>query len=352
MPKSLGDDVVLARVEIAAVCVVSVLLNSCASLNYIHDPQFWVMNREQVPAFLKSIRCELITFYVANRQRQKLFDDTRKIDRDFAVDHYSYFPVSPQLLGGVYLDLKLVDTLGIPASGTTIDRRHIIDPTHSKTWHFGPSLTDQNTYDLIWSFVIEQSAKLYLAGGKPDPFQCYTTIPLVTSGPRSAKSVALARDLDGLARGEYTQLEQFTRMLVNGTTPLAAWLQDNSSRMWTSFAAKSQPAEMAERLIPAQMSYTFTVQATAGLDVKWFTLTPKWNPLALDVSGSIQQTSQLQFTINGPDAPLAAGAKSGSSAAGPPKTPPPFAGTFIRPLEGSHGYLLYPLPLIPPQPSQ
>jgi hypothetical protein len=364
-----------ARVRAAGIYAATLFLSSCASLNYVHDPKFAAMSREQVPAFLKSIRCELITFYEANRERRAQFRLAKEQhDRKYAALHHPYFPLADDptvtvdaptnaplhafgkrkekgkgnskkkkvpyyLLGGVYLDLKVIDTIGIPAVGTgntSIDRKQTINATTSKTWHFGPSLQDQNTYQLQWAFVIEQTATLYAGNGEPDPFQCYNSLP-----PPSG--------FDQLARGGCPEREEFKRILVNGTIPLAAWLQDSSAEMWTSYVAGTKEIEEQERLIPAQMLYTFAVQTTVGLDVRFFEITPKWNPLALNVSGSVVQTSQVQFALNGLDAPFAAAAKAGlAGAKGKPLSAPEFMlQQQGEPDPATGHFLLWPLPLIP-----
>jgi hypothetical protein len=56
------------------VVVSAALLSSCASLQYIHDPQFGFLNSDQAPDLLKSVRCELITFYAANAARKDALD--------------------------------------------------------------------------------------------------------------------------------------------------------------------------------------------------------------------------------------------------------------------------------------
>src|ERR1700733_7082014 len=47
----------------------------CTNLDFIQDPQFGVFSSDQIEPFLKSVRCELITFYTANEQRTNLFND-------------------------------------------------------------------------------------------------------------------------------------------------------------------------------------------------------------------------------------------------------------------------------------
>jgi hypothetical protein len=311
---------------------------------FVHDPQSGVITRDQIQSFIKSTRCELITYFEANRRRKEQF-----------------FDLSRSLFGNVILDLNVVDTAGFPPGATSIDRLHTNGSPDSFTWHVGPILNGQNTYDMIVSFIVPQNATLNLSDRGDQSVKCY------------AHNFKFDNNFEGLARGEYREMEQFTRILVNGTTPLAAWLLDISSEMWPSV----QAAKLGETAYPVQMAYTFTVQFTAGVEVKYSLTNPVWSPLAIGAAASAQQTSQLKFTLNGPDASLAVGASTGIAVIGggsnPPYVPP---GDFLpraapgaapaRPLveggqEGAvepsgagrrrpRGHLLYPLPLLAPQP--
>ncbi|UEM17941.1 hypothetical protein J4G43_052985 (plasmid) [Bradyrhizobium barranii subsp. barranii] len=122
-----------------------------------------------------------------------------------------------------------------------------------------------------------QDARLTPPPDKVDPLQCYKALPRLVKfqgvEDRLRKAGYVTRDFDGLARGNYPDQATFTRVTVNGTLPLAAWLQDNSTETWANFAALDRKLEANEQFIPAQMIYTFAVQATVGLEVK-FTLVP------------------------------------------------------------------------------
>jgi hypothetical protein len=313
----------------------SIVLCSCTSLNFIHDPQTGIIGRDQVQGIVKSTKCELITYFEANRHRRN-----------------HYFDLSEQLFGNIVLDLNVVDTAGFPPGGTSIDNVHPFN-ADTVTWHFGPTLQSQNTYDMTLSYIVPQNAKLSSIPDGDAGITCYS---------------AGIRDFEGLARGDYPKLERFTRVKVNGVKPLAAWLLEVSSDLWPNMEA----AKLGETAYPVQMSYAFTVQITGGLEVKYSLVNPVWNPLAPDVAASSQQTSKLTFALNGADASLASGASTGTAVIGggtapyvpptPPRLVPPGAAPTPTPAEPKHrrgrpalrgqprGYLLVPLPLIPPRP--
>jgi hypothetical protein len=103
----------------------AVCLGSCASLEYLHDPQFGFVSREQLPKFLKSVRCELVTFYDANRRRSKLYAATVMADPKLAAERYSYFPLKDELFGLFFVDLKVRgynQKPSLPMSSSTICR--------------------------------------------------------------------------------------------------------------------------------------------------------------------------------------------------------------------------------------
>jgi hypothetical protein len=314
------------------------VLCSCTSLNIIHDPETGIIGREQVVGIVRSTKCELITFFEANQHRSK-----------------NYFDLSQSLFGNVIFDLNVIDTAGFPQGGTSLDNLHTINPNSSFTWHFGPTLNGQNTYDMTLGFIVPQNATL---SSKANEFTCY-------SSP--------SNDYEGLAEGRYPKIEQFTRVRVNGVKPLASWLLEVASSMWPEMEA----AKLGETAYPVQMAYNFTVQITGGLEVKYSLINPVWSALAPDAAVSSEQTGKLTFTLNGADASLAGGASLGTAVIGngtqpyePPTPPrrapnvaggpapqpapaPPAIGHARRRLldRGQpHGYLIAPLPLPAPRP--
>jgi hypothetical protein len=377
---------VLVWARVASVLLITLAASSCAALYNIDEPKIGVIAKDQLPAFQKAFRCELITFIQANQARKERFDKEKALHhRELAVRKYKYFELDKDLFGSALLDLKVIDTVGLPSmSGSNLSYRYQFSPltgtiTNSQTAILSPSLTDQNTYEWQWIYLIPQNATLYgpiiadghrlppvvaegpaKAEGEDPPFQCYRAIPaLAFSDPREKK---LTGNFEGLADGDYPQYEQFERIRVNGHKPFAAWLLENGSVMGTSFFAGNKRAEKAEQIIPAQMYYNFAIQISGGLNVSFSLISPKWNPLAPVVTAQQQQTNNLQIWLNGPDAALAAGAKTGTAqvisrstplpALPPGKAPEtPRAVPAAPPPCTARGCLLAPVPLIGPGPS-
>lgn len=286
--------------------VVAIGLGSCTSLFYVHDPQSGIISAGQIPNFLKSLRCEMIVFYQIERSRKVAYD--REKDKEIAFANYAHFAVDPQLYGVFTLELKVTDTANL-GTGTSLDYKRVFDASTSQVTHVGPTLGSQGIYDLIWTFIMKQDAKLAIA----DPVSATPADGSCLSGP-----VNSLPELEALAEGKTPQIAAFNRISVNGTTPLAAWLRDNGSLMSMSFLSPAKGEEVAE---PAQMTYTFSLQASGGLEAKYSFTSIHWSPLAAQASGSLQQNSIVAFYINGRRAAYANGAKGGQSGFGPPQPP-------------------------------
>jgi hypothetical protein len=292
-----------------ATLTAALALASCAALNVIHDPQSGLINRAQVPKLLQSVRCELVTFYAADSWRKRQFIATSAKDYNAAIRNFAFFPLDEKQLGVVFLDLKVVDTLAIPsgASATTINDTKTLSSVAKQTWHLGPNAADMNTYELNWSLVIPQNSTLALnyekihaakaSGG--DFFPCYHNLSTNYS-------------IEALANHEFPEVENFKRIYVDAVKPLAEWLIDSSTELDTAlFQEKNVDPNNSERMYPAQMIYTFTVQVGVGADASFSLMNARWNPIALDISGSTQQTSMMTIYVNGYDAMNANGAKAG-----------------------------------------
>ena len=319
-------------------------LSACAALNVIHDPQSGLINRAQVPKLLQSVRCELVTYFDVNETRQDSFLTNHKYIGPF-------FPLDESQLGAVFLDLKVMDNLSIPSGPTATTINEKVASNHAadtRTWHLGPNASDTNTYELNWPLTVPQSAKLDLArpapGGHPDTdpyFPCYRRTP---NPPDSEK----------LAHHEVPELEKFSRIYVDGHEPLAAWLLRSSAELNTALWPQVDPKAIStERIVPAQMIYTFTVQAGVGADASESLITAKWNPIGLDLSASTQQTSMLTIYINGYDSLNANGAKTGIIQV--VQDPNHRLSAFVKnapcpsPL-CSNAQPKYPIAIVPPQP--
>jgi hypothetical protein len=339
------------------------LLAGCTSLFFVHDPQSGWISAGQVPGFLKSVRCELVAFYDLERARKIEYERWSKVSVAEAFERYAYFEVEPTMYGTFTTELKVTDTSAALAGGTAFGYKQV-RPLWTATSQIAPSASTQATDDLIWSFLIRQDARLTSTDSKSDPLGrgCYTGPPLQLA------------DLETFADGRSEYPATFTRILVNGQKPFAAWLRDNSITLSANYLGTAMLSDAAE---PAEMTYTFTIQVVAGIEGKYSLVATPFSP-TLEATGALQQNSTLTIYINGPAAPAANTAKSGGALSKPPAPPlgskgnpmyvypegvppagqegrllPPSTGPrapAVRPGGGANirGYLLFPPTVVPP----
>ena len=79
------------------------------------------------------------------------------------------------------------------------------------------------------------------------------------------------------------------------------------------------------RCFLGQLTYTFAIQTTAGVDIRNTIATTLWTGIGGEVQGQWQHTGTLTIVLNGADAAATSGVKSGSTArqASQPIIPPP-----------------------------
>src|ERR1700722_17366177 len=139
---------------------------SCSTLENIHDPQYGLLGDPSV--LIKSIRCELITFYAANAARKRALDDIRNdlrrqkqyvIDIDAVLDH-GYFDLDTDAYGAFVLESKTLDSAGLP--GTATGLTDVLGSTtgHTKMLTTSPNVGSQGTYDMNYNFVIQQDDQI------------------------------------------------------------------------------------------------------------------------------------------------------------------------------------------------
>jgi hypothetical protein len=315
----------LRRIALAAAS--GIWLASCADPHFIHDPQIGYFDRQQLPLLLKSLRCELATYVAANNQRKILNTAFYKTNPLWADQAFPFFPMDPSKFGGISLELKIQDTLGTQ-SGTTADWKRTYDALRTRVWHISPTLGEQNSYDLLTGFLLPQdiygldesdligSAEAYdQLSTRPDlPYLCYKQIPWHPGryyAPDVYNEIFVEQDLDELAKGKSGQ-PQFERIRVNAGLPLAAWLLDVGTTLSTT-TLTPMPRKSNEEIIPGQMTYTFTIQTTAGLDVRNTISTSLWTSLGGEISGAFQHTGIMTLVLNGVDSIITSGVKVGNA---------------------------------------
>lgn len=319
----------------AASSTLSLFLAGCASFQIVSDPRIGALSRDRLPPLIKSIRCELATFYTADLEHRRALSRRRV---ELARTHQQYMPLEELLalnhfdldieaFSSFGLDIKLQNTLGIPGAGTSGNL--VLDATagHTRNLALGPSVQVQATYDNAAQFAIPQNASIVT----PSPLtreQAQTGL-VVPLSPEEQDFKCFSRsvvyDLDGLAAGRYPNLELFERIRVDAGPPLAAWLQEASRTMGVSRnimldahadaehrpPVPAQDQYVAQAVDLGQLAYTFTVQYTGGVDAKFSLVSSRFNPLSADLSAGVQQTGTLSLYLNGYQTITAINAKGG-----------------------------------------
>lgn len=283
------------------------LLGSCASPYFVHDPRTLVVDREEVPRLLKSLRCELITFIALNNQRNMMFQAEAKLHGiRSAIEKYSYYEIDWKQFGVLDLSLQVQDNLGLQ-SGTQFDWIRSDGAGHSHAWNIGPTASDQSTYLATWYFAVPQDAITLPPAPEihpnEQPFSCYRAIP--KRNPPPFGSVYTQDDLDALARDDVPDDALFRRVRVNNALPLAAWLEDVGSSISDATLHGTNPQQKRDQIVPAQMQYQFQVVVTGGLDVKYNLASPLWPMVAAEISGNMQKTNTITIILNGLDSQAA-----------------------------------------------
>ena len=291
----------------SAAVLCSVFLSTCASPYFVHDPRTLVLGREEVPRLLKSLRCELATYIAANNQRNMLFlAEAKTRGLESAEEKYQYFEIDPKRFGGVSMTLQIQDNLGLQMPGTGFGGtqadwiRTLDGGAHAHLVNIGPSGADQSTYIANWTFVVPQDAITLRPARFDTAFPCYANIPKRTPPPFN--SAYAEPDLDALARNDFPDYALFKRIWVNNTIPLAAWLEDVGTSITSSTLNWHDEQQKPDRMIPAQMTYTFVVQVSGGLDVRYGLISPMWPLVAAEVAASMQKTNSISIYLNGIEA--------------------------------------------------
>jgi hypothetical protein len=281
----------------------AVCLGSCASPYFVHDPRTLIVDRDEVPRLLKSLRCELITFIAANNQRNMMFQAEAKLHGiKSAIEKYSYYEIDWTQFGVLDLSLEVQDNLAL-GSGTQFERLRTESLGHSHAWDFSPTGSDQNTYDATWYFAVPQDAITLQPAPADDssqqPFSCYAKIP--KRNPPPFGSVYTQDDIEALARDDFPDDALFKRVRVNNALPLAAWLEEVGSSTSDATLHGSTLQQKWDQIVPAQMQYQFEVVVTGGLDVKYNLASPLWPLVGAEVSGGMQKTNTITIVLNGID---------------------------------------------------
>lgn len=274
-------------------------------------------------AVLKSLRCEFVSFLTLNREfgrqaaalrKARRFDDAVLNFRHLAVDRYKW--------GAITTDFKGVNSL---SASIGIDLKQIPDDLHSRTWHLGPSIGGTATYDRAQTYVVPQFASIGPTRGALDldgdatlqiyrdlssevdrDYFCYKQLKL----PANAEDYQVRfQDLERLVSGGFPEAENFTRIRVDASRPLAVWLMSTGRQMAQNAVSITTNNET---LYAGQLSYSFALEIKPSVDAKLTLIARNLNPLVPALSASIDDTNTFTIFLNARESDAAVTAKSGT----------------------------------------
>jgi hypothetical protein len=332
--------------RVAFALAVMVQVSGCATLlKQLDDPNEVLGANLNTDKFVKSLRCEALTFIVENRLRLKIYNDAvnqAQGTRDQAlIDHvhwllenYPFIELDEAQYAALGVDIKNIDmaTLSMPGDWKTMKKTSAV----VRDSHFGPAMAETNTFEYIPPLAIPQYADLgpavsFNPPGQQTPraalwssiynfqpttdesFYCYRS--LAFSHAVSAEDAANEIEtllLDGPGAQNFAQ---FQRIYV-GTVTLAKWLQDMTGQL--SYNAHTSFGTY-ESVVVGQIEYTFTLDFKPSIDAKYTYMGYVVNPFVPELSASVEHSGQFTIVLNTDNAVPATTAKQGNSCIADPQ---------------------------------
>jgi hypothetical protein len=318
--------------------------DGCALLTHqLDDPNEFLAINLKTDDFVKSLRCEVITFIVENRLREQIWKNYLGVAQDpkthdvlpkyaavfdqivAKVKDYPFISLDGEQFAALSVDLKNINTSGINVQNDW----KFTYPVRTATLHVGPAIAETNTFEYLPPLAIPQIADLgparqrpataplhpaaiwstayYLQTTTDSAFYCYSSL---------AKSQAVtledaAKDIQGLVEdsGIYKELKNYQRIYV-GSQTLASWLEKMAKQL---YANQNTIFPTAENVLPGQIAYTFTLDLKPSMDLKYTYVASVINPFVPDISGAVEHSSQFSIFLNTIYSAAALGAKGGNS---------------------------------------
>jgi hypothetical protein len=313
-----------------------ILCSQLSGCSFLYDVDVDPGSMVPVESVLKSLRCELVTFFEVNRLRINLYEyHLKKRDLDFKSNflNYAYMDLDPERYGTLDVTLKTIDSLGLALG---IDWKTQIDKSGAfHDWHFGPGLAATKTYNREVVFAVPQDGRLgpdvrtedgtvppHERSPLADPeaqdrdFFCFLQKDNIVAPPITTETInkasAALQFLEKLARHELPELENFQRIWVDGTTPLAEWLEKVSAETAKGFFSATQ-YPYTGAIIPGQVNYSFGLEVKPSVDLKFTLIATVINPEVPDVMISRDNTGTFQMFLNNTHAAAAFGGKQGTA---------------------------------------
>jgi hypothetical protein len=295
--------------------------------------------------FLKSLRCEMITFMVENRLRAFIWEQrlprvrqllaNKNPDYTMEIEYLSQFPyidLDATQYSSIQADLKNIDTA---AASLGVDWKYVArSNSNFDSYGFGLSYNDTRTFQTVEPIALPQYADfgplksfdprdgsappkaikyttLYAAQPDEDAaFYCYKSFYRI----KSATVEEARADVHHLLTndGVYADLINFQRIFVDNV-PMAEWLMNKSVEMASGYQTIHTTYET---VIPGQLQYGFTLELKPSADFGYTGVSNVINPITAGLSLGTQHTSNFIIFFNTPYSQAALQAKLGNTCVG------------------------------------
>lgn len=326
------------------VAVAALGISGCSIVPYhLSDPTKIAGIGPKPSEIVKSIRCELVSFFVENKLRSELRASLFKtIRRNYEVapatfaEQLALLRANPSIdidsnqFAAISVDYKHINGLTV---GGGIDFKELGALRNSSlTNRLGPSITDTRTFQLTQPMVLSQAADLgprrtfnpigrkqpaasafttaYNAQPSPDEeFYCYKSLFELQD---SATLLDAIRDIHALVvhREGWRDYPNFQRIWVGDIT-LAEWLQSTASDM-----ARNEKTifDTVESILIGQLNYQFSLNIKPSLEYRYTLTASLINPLVVGGAASMDHNSAFSIFINTPYAAPSVAARIGNTA--------------------------------------
>jgi hypothetical protein len=315
--------------------------------HHLDDPNSLMGVNLDTPGFVKSVRCEIVTFLVENRLRNEIWTrglgsftnqstngpksrNKEEFNRtlEYLKDH-PYIQLDETKLASMQLDLKNTNMLSVTVSNDW--RRIYNNSAVTRDYHAAPGLSETDTSEYNPPLAIPQYADLGPTrdyrepGQRPFPlaarystiyyrqpttdldFYCYKSLvnsPSVTLDDAANDIQMLLEDAEGADK-----FTNFRRIHVGGET-LAEWFQDVTKQMSVNnhsmFPASSN-------IVAGSLAYNFMLDITPAANLGYSYTAYVISPFNPTLTASAEHLTGFTITLNTPDAASANAAPVGNT---------------------------------------
>lgn len=343
------------------IALVAVMTAGCSFNPFlIEDPQKIAGILPAGPAtadVVKSMRCEIVTFLVANRLRADIAKDdishvtgaggatvVRPGSKEFGqliadLQLHRSLPIDPNQYAYLSADFKNTNVFNVTPSW---DLKAPADKAgNSRALHYGPAYSDTRTYQLTVPIAIDQGADLgpeaanpaaqpnrfykiskafgERSGYSPDEsFYCFKSLSAEKLPNQEQFNEEQLRKVaevavQGLVRqtGSFQKYANFQRIYVGlGGKTLALWFQEQVEEQ-----SKSSPLldKQNESAIIGQIFYSMILDIKPSFDFKYTLIAYNLNPFVPDVNATPEHAATFTIGLNTVNSAGALAAKTGSA---------------------------------------